>query len=110
MCSEIEKNTNSCKIRCRDVKDDSTNDDEDDEQFQDDSITFSQYQFYIFVLLMVGSFCGTAVTTTLADTICIAAGKSRFSFSDWVSSCWSLINQIGSSNSSMNNVLSGQGY
>jgi len=69
-CNQAKLHSKKCITKCnlRDASD-------DDEQFQDDSITFQQYQFYVFVLLMVGSFAGTAVTTTLSDTICVAKSK-----------------------------------
>lgn len=51
--------------------------------------TFSQWQFWLFLILLVGAWCGTAIVTTFSDTICIEICKFNSvglkSLSNWAS-------------------------
>lgn len=42
---------------------------------QDVSVTFQHYQIYVLILLLIGSWGGVTVATTLSDTICIAKSE-----------------------------------
>lgn len=75
LCKVARKSSPVCKISCHDKWTKSA-ESGDDEVYQDDSVTFGQYQFYVFVILLIGGMAGTAVTTTLSDTVCIVQSKS----------------------------------